>query len=107
MSPWQALRWQQRVALFALLALFVLCALAGCKTVPITMAPVELPPVDIGCDPNCFEACPWPLPKWLSNDWDDLRVLDAATASAYLQCDAQRAACVKCIERGRAAGAIR
>lgn len=91
-------------------ALLLTLALAACARQPI----MPTDPVDLRCNPACETACDVRVPEWKPADpdsptaWDDLitQVLIPLAKKAET-CEARRAACVACIERGREYGVIR
>jgi hypothetical protein len=90
--------------------LLIALALTACARQPIK--PDD--PVDLRCNPACETACDVRVPEWQPADpnsptaWDELvtQVLIPLAAKAET-CEARRAACVACIDRGREHGVIR
>lgn len=103
-------RGLQRIVTRCTMTMLLAACLTACARQPIKPDG----PVDLRCNPACETACDVRAPEWQPADpdsptaWDDLvtQVLIPLAAKAET-CEARRAACVACIERGREHGVIR
>lgn len=96
-----AQRRPYRPTLLAAAATFFL--LAACSP-RVVSEYVRMPPLPVACEAACLSHCAGALPRWEGDPdspatWDNLGVLVAALRERIDECDAARAACVRCLGR--------
>lgn len=90
-----------RPALLAAAATLVL--LTACSP-RVVSEYVRMPPLPVACESACLTPCAGSLPRWDGDPdspatWDNLGPLVAALRERIDECDAARAACVRCLGR--------